>query len=104
MSDGKSKLPSEFYSQFKIFHELMQSKVREILLVSSSYDAYIVEEDGTWNMLGEIFLMRIPAFARHVPRRVDQDEVRRVELTCKFIGLRQPSLGLQQVENLPFSI
>jgi len=47
MSDGKSKLPSEFYSQFKIFHELMQSKVREILLVSSSYDAYIVEEDGS---------------------------------------------------------
>ena len=41
------KLPGEFYSQFKIFHELMQKKVREILLVSSPYDAYIVEEDGS---------------------------------------------------------
>ncbi len=47
MSDANSKLPSQFYSQFKIFHELMQTKVREILLVSSSYDAYIVEEDGS---------------------------------------------------------
>ncbi len=30
---------------FKIFHELMAYKVREILLVSSPYDAYIMEED-----------------------------------------------------------
>ena len=47
MLTDNSKLPSEFYSQFKIFHELMQKKVREILLVSSEYDAYIVEEDGS---------------------------------------------------------
>jgi hypothetical protein len=39
-------LPSEFYGRFKIFHELMASKIREILLVSSPYDAYIMEEDG----------------------------------------------------------
>lgn len=32
---------------FKIFHELMRYKVREILLVSSPYDAYIMEEDGS---------------------------------------------------------
>ncbi len=38
---------SEFYSQFKVFHELMSIKVRDILLVSSPYDAYIVEEDGS---------------------------------------------------------
>ncbi len=30
----------------KIFHELMPYKVKEILLVSSSYDAFIMEEDG----------------------------------------------------------
>ncbi|RJQ56725.1 MAG: phosphoenolpyruvate synthase/pyruvate phosphate dikinase [Desulfobacteraceae bacterium] len=47
MAGESSKLPSEFYSQFKIFHELMQKKVREILLVSSPYDAFIVEEDGS---------------------------------------------------------
>ncbi|MCI5220407.1 MAG: hypothetical protein D3914_14745, partial [Candidatus Electrothrix sp. LOE2] len=32
---------------FKIFHELMSFRVQEILLVSSSYDAYILEEDGS---------------------------------------------------------
>ena len=31
---------------FKIFHELMAKKVKEILLVSSPYDAFIMEEDG----------------------------------------------------------
>ena len=35
-----------FESSFKIFHELMAKKIREILLVSSPYDAFIMEEDG----------------------------------------------------------
>ncbi len=39
--------PREFYSDFKTYHELMPHKVREILLVSSPYDAYILEEDGS---------------------------------------------------------
>lgn len=39
-------LPAEFYSRFKVFHELMADKIREILLVSSPYDAYTMEEDG----------------------------------------------------------
>ncbi len=29
-------------SRFKIFHELMQHKVREILLISSPYDAWVI--------------------------------------------------------------
>ena len=37
----------EYDPHFKIFHELMAFKVREILLVSSPYDAYIMEEDGS---------------------------------------------------------
>jgi CheY-like chemotaxis protein len=36
----------DFDSSFKIFHELMAKKVRNILLVSSLYDACIMEEDG----------------------------------------------------------
>ena len=36
----------DFDSSFKIFHELMAKKVRKILLVSSLYDACIMEEDG----------------------------------------------------------
>jgi CheY-like chemotaxis protein len=35
----------EFDPRFKIFHELMAEKVREILLVSTPYDAWIMEED-----------------------------------------------------------
>ncbi|UCF84546.1 MAG: phosphoenolpyruvate synthase/pyruvate phosphate dikinase [Desulfobacteraceae bacterium] len=40
-------LPSEIYERFKAFHELMANKIREILLVSSPYDAFIIEEDGS---------------------------------------------------------
>lgn len=32
-------------SRFKIFHELMPEKVRHILLISTSYEAWIMEED-----------------------------------------------------------
>ncbi len=35
----------DFDPQFKIFHELMARKVRDILLVSTPYDAWILEED-----------------------------------------------------------
>src|SRR5210317_750150 len=31
--------------RFKIFHELMRRKVREILFVSSPYDAWVMEKD-----------------------------------------------------------
>ncbi len=37
---------SDLESSFKIYHELMSWKVRRILLVSSPYDAWIMEEDG----------------------------------------------------------
>lgn len=32
---------------FKVFHELMLHRVNEVLLVSSAYDAFILEEDGS---------------------------------------------------------
>jgi DNA-binding NarL/FixJ family response regulator len=41
------KIISDFDPHFKIFHELMPFKVQEILLVSSPYDAFIMEEDGS---------------------------------------------------------
>ncbi len=43
----KSDHPAdEFDPRFKIFHELMRKKVGDILLVSTLYDACIMEEDG----------------------------------------------------------
>ena len=35
----------DFDPRFKVFHELMAKKVRDILLVSTPYDCWIMEED-----------------------------------------------------------
>jgi hypothetical protein len=40
-----SQIMSDFDASFEIFHELMSWKVREILLVSTPYDAWILEQD-----------------------------------------------------------
>ncbi|QTA90454.1 PEP/pyruvate binding domain-containing protein [Desulfonema magnum] len=42
---NNSESPDKFYANFNLFHELMSVKVRDILLVSSPYDAFIIEED-----------------------------------------------------------
>ncbi|HVN70853.1 MAG TPA: phosphoenolpyruvate synthase/pyruvate phosphate dikinase, partial [Desulfomonilia bacterium] len=41
------ELSGKYHLNFKVFLELMSAKVREILLVSSRYDAFIIEEDVT---------------------------------------------------------
>ena len=41
------ELSSKYHLNFKVFLELMSAKIREILLVSSRYDAFIIEEDVT---------------------------------------------------------
>jgi CheY-like chemotaxis protein len=42
------KMPNsqDFDLSFKVFHELMAEKVTEILLISSPYEAFIMEEEG----------------------------------------------------------
>ena len=47
MESPSNQFASEFYARFKVFHELMAFKIREIMLVSSPYDAFIIEEDGS---------------------------------------------------------
>ena len=47
MKIDSRKMISDFDPHFKVFHELMAFKVQEILLVSSLYDAFILEEDGS---------------------------------------------------------
>ena len=42
-----NEVVADFDPHFKIFHDLMPFKVQEILLVSSLYDAFIMEEDGS---------------------------------------------------------
>ncbi|CAN2041030.1 Phosphoenolpyruvate synthase/pyruvate phosphate dikinase [Candidatus Magnetomoraceae bacterium gMMP-15] len=38
---------NDFDTDFKVFHDLMSAKVHEILIVSSPYDAFIMEENGS---------------------------------------------------------
>lgn len=42
---NKKPQVKEFDPRFKIFHELMGRKIRDVLLLSSPYDAWIMEED-----------------------------------------------------------
>jgi hypothetical protein len=42
----RMSLGEDFDLSFKVFHELMARKVTDILLVSSPYDAFIMEEEG----------------------------------------------------------
>jgi hypothetical protein len=45
---GKSEiLNTDFDPHFKIFHQLMSFKILNILLISSAYDAFIMEEEGS---------------------------------------------------------
>jgi len=42
---GTNRTAEHFDPRFKLFHELMSWKVREVLLVSTPYDAWVMEED-----------------------------------------------------------
>ena len=55
-------------------------------------DLVDVEEDRARNMLFEIFGVRVPVLARHMPGGVDDDEIGRIELGREFVGLGQPGL------------
>jgi len=44
--DHSGPLGTELVSSFAGFHELMPNRVQELLLVSSLYESFILEEDG----------------------------------------------------------
>ncbi len=47
MNSSIHPLESDLSVDFKAYQQLMSVKIREILLVSSPYDAFIIEEDGS---------------------------------------------------------
>ncbi|GAB4331503.1 MAG: PEP/pyruvate-binding domain-containing protein [Calditrichia bacterium] len=61
-------LQTKFYYQpkFSGFHDLMSHRVREILLVSSPYDAFVLEEDG--RLAERIFSEYIDLNLHFIPR------------------------------------
>jgi hypothetical protein len=60
------KLTQDYEPQFGLFHDLMQFRVREILLVSSFYDAFVLEEDG--RLSEKLFSEYIDLNLRYIPR------------------------------------
>jgi CheY-like chemotaxis protein len=59
-------LDEDYEPQFGFFHDLMKFRVREILLVSSFYDAFVLEEDG--GLSERIFSEYIDLNLRFIPR------------------------------------
>lgn len=56
----------QYQPHFGIFHDLIKFRVREILLVSSVYDAFVLEEDG--RLSERIFSEYIDLNLRFIPR------------------------------------
>lgn len=79
---------TNFYkTQFSGFHDLMKFRVREILLVSSSYDAFVLEEDG--RLSEKIFNEYLDMNLQFVPR------IRRVSSAVEaFSAMRERTYDL----------
>lgn len=60
------KNPKEFDPKFTRFHDLMKFRVREILLVSTPYDSFVLEEDG--HLSDKIFSEYLDLNLQFVPR------------------------------------
>ena len=66
---GKMMVTYEDYEpQFGIFRDLIKFRVRNILLVSSFYDAFVLEEDG--RLSDKIFSEYIDLNLRFIPKIV----------------------------------
>lgn len=95
MLRDSGRVISDFDPHFKIFHELMQFKVQEILLVSSLYDAFLMEEDGSLatrliNEYHGLNLSKAPRITRVSTAEEALEIVRRVPFD---IVLTMPYLG-----------
>lgn len=64
--EQKLRVAQDYEPQFGVFHDLMKFRVREILLVSSFYDAFVLEEDG--RLSEKIFGEYVDLNLRFIPR------------------------------------
>jgi len=67
--DAKKKSEESYEFPLQLFHNIMPFKVREILLVSSLYDAFIVEEEG---LISEMVIGEYRHLLLSSPPRVTQ--------------------------------
>ncbi|MCK5221570.1 MAG: phosphoenolpyruvate synthase, partial [Candidatus Aminicenantes bacterium] len=63
---NRTGMLQDYEPQFGIFHDLIKFRVRDILLVSSFYDAFVLEEDG--RLSERIFSEYIDLNLRFIPR------------------------------------
>jgi CheY-like chemotaxis protein len=73
------KFGQDYEPEFSGFHDLMKYRVREILLVSSFYDAFVLEEDG--RLSERIISDYLDLNLRFIPR------IKRVSSAEKALGL-----------------
>ncbi|MDR3628955.1 MAG: PEP/pyruvate-binding domain-containing protein [Desulfocapsaceae bacterium] len=102
MSEFEEK--ADFDPHFTIYHELMAFKVMNILLVSSPYDAFIMEEDGSiaaqvvkeyqgLNLSGAPWVTRVSSGAEALERI--RDEAFDLVITMPYMsGMNAFDLGL----------
>jgi len=69
ISDSQKNTEGNCEPPIQIFHNLMPFKVREILLVSSLYDAFIIEEEG---LISEMVIGEYRHLLLSSPPRVTQ--------------------------------
>ena len=69
ISDTQKNSEEDYEFPIQIFHNLMPFKVREILLVSSLYDAFIIEEEG---LISEMVIGEYRHLLLSSPPRVTQ--------------------------------
>ncbi|MRR35175.1 phosphoenolpyruvate synthase/pyruvate phosphate dikinase, partial [bacterium] len=79
MTPGNHDLSGRYRLNFKLFLELMAYKVREILLVSSPYDAFLIEEDVT---LASRIINKYSGLNLSQPPRVTRTSSARHALRC----------------------
>jgi len=61
-----SFISQDYEPRYSIFHDLMKHRVREILLVSSLYEAFVLEEDG--RLSDRLFDRYVEMQLRYIPR------------------------------------
>ena len=66
MIEPPAKIPSEFEPSFLRFHDLMKFRVHDVLLVSTLYDGFVLEEDG--QLSERIFTEFVDLKIHNVPR------------------------------------
>ena len=111
----EGSISSEFLQRFlnkhtynrDVFHDLMPFKVKEILLISSLYDAYAIEREGRFSehMLGQYGQLNLTSFPRitgasSLPQALELLKTKHFDLIVYMVGVdkKMPILVSEQIK------